>query len=227
MLAAEVARFLGLPTPRRLNQADITNQVCDVLCELRTDLVLVDEIHNLSLGTRSGAEASDQLKYLSERIPATFVYAGIDVEGVGLFTGARGRQLAGRFGSIAAAPFTYGTKQHRADWQALVATLEQALRLHRHKPGGLLRLDGYLHQRTGGMIGSLSHLVRAAAIEAILDGSEQISKTTLEAISLDHADQRPTPGSTGDGDPRALLHAGHQEVLTLVDQPSANANQPT
>ncbi|WP_234390372.1 DUF6262 family protein [Streptomyces sp. MMG1533] len=29
----------------------------------------VDELHNLDIGTRAGAEASDQIKYLSERIP--------------------------------------------------------------------------------------------------------------------------------------------------------------
>ena len=40
-------------------------------------VVCVDEIHNLQLATRSGAEVSDTLKYFSERIPATFVYAGI------------------------------------------------------------------------------------------------------------------------------------------------------
>jgi hypothetical protein len=76
MLAAEFARFAGVPTDsRRQNQADITNAVCDVLARLRTDLVLVDEIHNLNLATRTGAEASDQLKYLAERVPATFVFS--------------------------------------------------------------------------------------------------------------------------------------------------------
>jgi len=91
MLAAEFARFAGVPVDsRRQNQADITNAVCDVLARLRTDLVLVDEIHNLNLATRAGADASDQLKYLAERIPATFVYAGINVEGSGLFTGDPG-----------------------------------------------------------------------------------------------------------------------------------------
>jgi hypothetical protein len=40
------ARFLGLPLSR--NQADITNAVCDVLSQLGTDLVLVDEIYNLN-----------------------------------------------------------------------------------------------------------------------------------------------------------------------------------
>jgi len=31
------------------------------------ELVLVDEIHNLNLATRTGAEVSDQLKYFAER----------------------------------------------------------------------------------------------------------------------------------------------------------------
>jgi len=164
-----------------------------VLCDLATDLVVVDEIHNLNLHTRTGAEASDQLKYLSERIPATFIYASVEVEAVGLFSGPRGKQLAGRFATIPTAAFPCGSAAQRADWQALVATLEQALRLHGHKSGSLPRLDSYLHERTSGMIGSLSHLIRAAAVEAILGGSEQITKTTLEAITLDHAAEQTNP----------------------------------
>ena len=51
----------------------------------------------------------------------------------------------------------------------------------------LLRLDAYLHERTDGMIGSLSHLIRGAAVEAILDGSEKITRETLDRVGLDHA----------------------------------------
>lgn len=51
----------------------------------------------------------------------------------------------------------------------------------------LVRHAGYLHQRTGGMIGSLSHLIRGAAIDAICDGTEKITKAHLEAVRLDHA----------------------------------------
>jgi hypothetical protein len=49
----------------------------DLACEVQTypanairthtELVLVDEIHNLNLATRSGAEVSDQLKYFAVR----------------------------------------------------------------------------------------------------------------------------------------------------------------
>jgi len=56
----------------------VTRQACHLLADLRTELIIVDEIHNLNHHTRGGAEASDHLKYLSENVAATFVYAGID-----------------------------------------------------------------------------------------------------------------------------------------------------
>jgi hypothetical protein len=85
------ARFLGLPITARANVTDVIEAVCGVCCDTRTSLVLVDEIHNLQLSTRNGAEVSDTLKYFSERIPATFVHAGVDVERAGLFAGTRGQ----------------------------------------------------------------------------------------------------------------------------------------
>lgn len=187
MLAAEFARFLGLPVTARANITDITEAVCGVLIDCRTSLVLCDEIHNLQIGTRAGAEVSDTLKYFSERIPATFVYAGIDVENAGLFTGTRGQQIAGRFTMITARPFGY-----TAQWRSIVATFDTALLLYQHTPGTLAALGRYLHDRTGGMIGSLSHLIRGAAIQAILTGTEKITKKILESITLDHAAEQRT-----------------------------------
>jgi len=202
MLAAEFARFLGLPFARRDNITDITNAVCAVLCDVGCDLVLVDELHNLNLATRAGAEVSDQLKYFAERLPATFVYAGIDVERAGLFNGTRGRQIASRFGTMATKPFAYGTPIQRDNWRSLVLTFEQALPLHHHKPGTLARHGHYLHQRTGGMLGSLSHVIRGAAIDAILDGGEEITKTHLEAVLLDHQAEHGQPSPATSRGPR-------------------------
>jgi Bacterial TniB protein len=187
MLAVEFARFLGLPITHRANLTDVTEAVCGVLCDTGCQLVLVDELHNLSLRTRAGAEVSDQLKYFSERIPATFVYAGIDLEAGGLFTGIRGSQIASRFATIETRPFAHGTEAQRTGWRSLIATLEQALCLHRHVPGTLAKHGDYLYRRTKGMIGSLSHLIRGAAIDALCDGTEKITKAHLEAVRLDHA----------------------------------------
>jgi len=190
-LAAEFARFLGLPPVKpRFNTTDIADAVCQVLIEARCDLVLVDEIHNLNLATAAGEDMSDHLKYFTEHLPATFVYAGINVERNGLFTGVRGKQIAGRCVLIKTAAFPY-----RAEWKSLIATLEGALRLHRHEPGTLTRLDRYLHKRTGGMIGSLSHLVRAAALTAIDTRAEAITRELLDGTPVDYAAESDNQGA--------------------------------
>ncbi|CAL9491051.1 hypothetical protein SUDANB6_03247 [Streptomyces sp. enrichment culture] len=198
-LAMEFARFLGLPLigPRH-NTIDVTSAVCQVLIESRTDLVLVDEIHLLNHATIAGEDLSDHLKYFTEHLPATFVYAGINVEQSGLFTGIRGKQLAGRCVLVRTGPFPLN-----AEWRSLIASMENTLRLHRHEPNTLVKMAKYLHQRTGGMIGSLSHLIRAAAISAILDQSECITRTTIKSIRIDHSSE-----STGQGRASSLPRTG-------------------
>ncbi|MGW2546199.1 TniB family NTP-binding protein [Kitasatospora sp. NPDC001574] len=182
MIAAEFARFLGLPVHSRLNTADIIESVVGVCTTVRTGLVIVDEVHNISLTTRQGTEVSDTLKYFSERIPATFIYAGIEIEHSSILQGTRGAQIAGRFTLIPTHPFPYND-----EWKGLVKTMEDTLLLHKHKPGTLVALDHYLHERTGGMIGALSHLIRGAAIDAILMGTEELDRSGLDSIPLDVA----------------------------------------
>ncbi|MGW2840603.1 TniB family NTP-binding protein [Streptomyces sp. NPDC001493] len=187
MLAMEFARFFGLTFPARATHIDVVDAVCATAAHIHVDLVLVDELHNLNLGSRAGAEAADQLKYFAERLPATFGYAGIDIESRGLFAGTRGRQIAGRFVVIPAAPFPYATTADKDAWRGLVGTLESMLRLHEHAPGTLSAMSDYLFHRTGGMIGSLSQLVRGAAVLAIEDGSEAITQALLGIVPIDFA----------------------------------------
>ncbi|MYX48527.1 hypothetical protein GTY79_04800 [Streptomyces sp. SID8385] len=56
-----------------------------------------------------------------------------------------------------------------------------------------VKLDRLLHQRTGGMIGALSHQIRGSALDAALTGTEQITQDSLEAVPLDVAAEAP-PG---------------------------------
>jgi hypothetical protein len=110
----------------------------------------------------------------------------VEVEQAGLFAGPRGRQIASRFAVLSTRPFGYGGKAERDNWRSLVLTFEQALPLHAHQPGSLGRHSEFLYRRTGGMLGSLSHLIRGAAVDAILDGKEQVTRAHLEAILLDY-----------------------------------------
>src|SRR6266699_3038849 len=128
------------PAPHREHVSYVSAQVRG---HLRLPAVgKIDEIHNLNLATSAGEDMSDHLKYFTEHLPATFVYAGINVERSGLFTGVRGKQIAGRCVLISTGPFPF-----KQEWAALLATLEGALRLHRHQPGTLPELGKYLHQR--------------------------------------------------------------------------------
>jgi hypothetical protein len=78
-LITEFARYLGIPTTTRMTQTQITDAVCHTYTQAGVQLVLVDEIHRLNPRTTTGAQTADLLKDLTERLPATFVYAGINV----------------------------------------------------------------------------------------------------------------------------------------------------
>jgi hypothetical protein len=188
MIATEIARFLGLPVPRRANITDVIESVCGICLDTHVNMIIVDELHNLDMTTRAGAEASDTLKYFSERLPSTFVYSGIGLDRGALLAGPRGDQVAGRFTLIPTSAFTPGQ-----EWAALVAAIEGSLRLYRHKNGALLTLADYLHHRTRGMIGSLLWLLRDASCQAILDGTEKITRKSLGQIAVDMTAQAPPP----------------------------------
>jgi hypothetical protein len=108
---------------------------------------------------------------------------------------------------LPAVAFAYGTPEQRQVWRALIATLEDLLRLHQHRAGALVALDEYLYQRTAGMIGSLSQLVRGAAVLAIADGTEAITRELLDVVPVDHAAAQADIASRR-GKPRRRAAAG-------------------
>ncbi|MEU9376036.1 ATP-binding protein [Streptomyces sp. NPDC048255] len=191
-LITEFARYLAVPVTARMTQTQITEAVCHTYTHAGVQLVLIDEIHRLNPRTTTGAQTADLIKDLTERLPATFVYAGINVTDTPLFTGTRGAQLAGRATLVTCGPLParHSTRQPFRD---VITDIENALDLTHHRPGTLPRHAPYLHQRTAGRIGSLTRLIRQAAITAIGDGTERITKATLDAVQLDHLAEPPPP----------------------------------
>ncbi|MFF9403714.1 TniB family NTP-binding protein [Streptomyces sp. NPDC014744] len=167
-LAAEFARYPGIPVTARMPQAQITDAVCHTYNKVGVRLVLIDEIHRLNPRTTTGAETTDLLKDLTERIKATLVHAGIDVTTTALFSGVRGAQLAGRASLVECGAFPARLGKHEP-FRELIAGVEAALDLRAHRAGTLPRHAAYLHQRTAGRIGNLTRLIRQAAITSILD----------------------------------------------------------
>ncbi len=137
--------------------------------------MIVDEIHNLDLGRQAAAEASDALKQLSEKCNATFIYAGINLESSGLFTGIRGQQIAGRFALHHLTPFTTSTKDDRALWGGVLSAFEGSLRLAAQPPGALLTFAEPLLKYTAGSIGKLADVLRMMALDAMHSGDERLT----------------------------------------------------
>ena len=187
MIAMEFARFFGLPLSRRANITDITEAVCGVCLDTRVTLVEVDELHNLNTATRTGAEASDTLKYFSE-----------DPRDLRLLRDQPGpdRAAIGHPRRADRRPVRDGAHRPVRPRRPVDGADRGPGRQPSPAPppsGTLTQLDGYLHQRTNGMIGSLLRLIRSAAINAVLDGTEKITRKALESVHADFASQTIRP----------------------------------
>ncbi|MBT2546761.1 TniB family NTP-binding protein [Arthrobacter sp. ISL-65] len=190
-LAIQFARFLGLPVLPRDTLEYLLHLVSAGLIEAGTKLVVVDELHNLKRTNPGNSESVDVLKSLSNRIPATFVYVGINIHAGPYLADDRGRQVAGRFSLEQLANYGIANEAERNLWDLIVGLFEERLGLISHEPGDLAHSAKYLHERTKGSIGSLAHLLFGAAQVLIFTGSapenERITREALDGISLDLA----------------------------------------
>ncbi|WP_435842983.1 hypothetical protein [Streptomyces filamentosus] len=77
-----------------MTQTQITDAAHHTYTQAGVQLVMIDGIRHPSPRTTTSTQTADLIKDLSERLPATFVYAGINVTGTPPFTGVQGAQLA-------------------------------------------------------------------------------------------------------------------------------------
>lgn len=187
LMLGEFAHFLGLPVRAHYNTGELMNTVASVIAACGTELIIVDEIHNIN----QMGEASDTLKQLSEKCPGTFVYAGVDVEASGLLDGTRGRQISSRFDILNLHKFE-NTGKGKAGWADLLVAIENSLGLIDQHPGAILRHASHLHAATGGVIGDLAGMVHMLAMEAIDNGTERLDlDTAFGTVPVAAPDQMP------------------------------------
>ncbi|APZ33078.1 hypothetical protein BOH66_01255 [Microbacterium aurum] len=187
-LLKEMSAFFGLSVLTRDSMADLRAKVVAAMRRGRTQLIVVDELHNLSAGKAVGlGETVDVLKGLHNDIAGTFLYCGIDVTSSSLMSGPRGQQLKSRFTVLELTRYNWSNPEHQKAWKALVRSFEKELQLRDHPAGTLKGEVQYLWQRTGGSIGSLGRLLTGAAIDVIQNGVEPevLDRSRLDAYRLD------------------------------------------
>jgi hypothetical protein len=199
-VCAQILGFFAYPYGSRATLGELTLAVEKVLRRCRTSLIILDDLHFLRLQDKSGQEVNDYLKYLASVIPATFVFAGIELEGSGLLSEGRSRfeskassQMASRLTLRRIGRFETGTAQGRRTWRNLLGGIEQQLVLM-NACDGMLTSDSmarYLFERTHGEIGALMWLVRQGALVAIETGAERLTDALLNDIQLSYAAESP------------------------------------
>jgi len=188
LLMTTFAEFFGMHIRSGESMGSIRSRIVDVIGAAGTQLIVVDELQNLAGRGTGNGESVDLLKNLHNDLPATFVYAGIELTGGALLAGPRGQQLSSRFNILEMEPFHLSDAQHRSTWRKLLPAFEAELPLRDHEAGTLASLSNYLYQRTGGSIGSLGRLITDAAIEAINNPKlpEKVNEILLDTITIDH-----------------------------------------
>ncbi len=187
-LSVILADYLGHPHSNHATKNEITKAVLDAMRLCGVELVIIDDVHFLDLSAREGKIVNDHLKYLANHTAATFIYTGVDLKTSGLFLeghgSTRATQTSGRNTLHKIRPFTLNSDQEKKEWIGVIKAMEDALLLHRHKPGSLVRLWNYLHDRSAGSICGLSDLIRESAIEAIHTGQDAITRTLMDTIEI-------------------------------------------
>jgi hypothetical protein len=181
--------YFNIPAPLSADEDWLSERIIRAASDCGTSLFIIDDVHFIKMGNRSGEAINNHLKWLANYISATFVYAGIDLKGTKLFSEGASRereatsQTKRRFKRFEISPFEDGSDE----FLGLLAAFEQHLVLLKHEPGILTeKLAGYVYNRTNGFIGAISQLVRGGALRAILQGEERLSRPLLDKIILDY-----------------------------------------
>ncbi len=187
-ISASIVSFYGIEPGSRANKDRLTRVAKELATGCGTSLIIVDDIHYLDASRHDGTLSNNHLNYLANLLPVTFIYAGIGVESHPLLSES-GKltfsQTASRFSLVRMCPYQDPDSE---EWLALVLGFEKALGIASTPNGRPSRsLMEYLFDRSGGKIGSLAFLLRAAAYVAGAEGARRVTKKHFEAVTIDYA----------------------------------------
>ena len=186
-----ITGFMGLNVPASATVSWLNDCIIDAAQSCATSLFIVDDIHFLQMKNQSSTTINNHLKYLANCVSATFVYAGINVEGSGLLNEGKSKEKAfssqtqHRFKTFQILPFS----KNSPALKLLLSSFETNLALMKQDLGSLAAMSDFIHDRTGGFMGAISNLVREGANIAIDDGSEHLSRSLLGKVKLAYASE--------------------------------------
>ena len=187
-LLQSIFSFIGVPFGRAETTLQLLLRLRDILPQLGTRAIIIDDAHALRTGDRASRELSDTLKALITGTPCSFVFVGAGLEDSALLRQSvtdgypAALQIGLRSQMLQMLPWKH--TRIGDDWSELVGKLERHILL----PTGLSRGEltdaetlRWLHTKCSGRPGVLIDTVKKAAAIA-LDHKEPLKRRHLEAV---------------------------------------------
>lgn len=175
--------FYGILIARTETLSSIQARLVDTMNAADTRLLVVDEMHNLSASTTANGDTIDILRSIHNQVPATFIYAGLNLIGGKLLSGPKGAQITARSSALQMTHYAMRKPELRKEWHALIGSFEKALPIVGHEPGQLAAHADRIADLCSGSLGKLSELLTGVAIQRIrsTDSNETITMNHLES----------------------------------------------
>lgn len=195
-----VVSYLNVPSTKRDTESDLTEKIIRAAKACGVSMFIVDDIHFVNINSRSATGINDHFKKLASDISATFLYAGINIQGTKLISEGNTKerehfsQTAGRFKRYEIRQF----EKDSEELKSVLATFEYHLLLLKQPKNSLsVQMADYIFDRTNGFLGSISLLLREAANLAIDDGSERLTLSIFNKVTLPHSAEQFSSVSLG------------------------------
>lgn len=192
-LNQRLLRFYGHPAAETATKDRLASLMVDCVTACQTRMIIVDDLHFVDFKNRNGTDVSNHLKWLSNELPVTFVFAGVDLEQKRFFdeglVGAEAvfAQTARRATRVPVAPFAISSDAGMSSWLALLRALGSHLKLADADEEMLLPLAQEIFVRTQGRIASITNLLDRACYVAIASGAERVTADVLRRVRVDNA----------------------------------------
>lgn len=187
-----LAKFYNIPFSKSVKEGFLTDRIKEYAADCATTMFILDDIHFLKIKNRTHETLNNHLKHLANSISATFIYAGINCEGIGLLTEGNSieqssySQTGHRFKKFDLKPYDFGNTKSKQEFLNVLGTFESHLMLFDHQAQSFTKdLGEYIFIRTNGFLGPIATLIREAAGLAIKEKVESITIDILKKVKLD------------------------------------------
>lgn len=185
-----VARFyamllasLGAPASPRMRLVDLEQLALKLLRAVKTQILIIDELHNILAGTAPVRRAFlNLLRFLGNELKVPIVGVGTREAYLAI---SMDDQLENRF-----EPFLLSRWEEGDDLLALLASFAATLPLKQPSKIATPEMCQFILEKTGGTIGEITRLLTAAAIEAVNSGEECVNQRTLKLANYESPRER-------------------------------------